>query len=488
MKKEQEKHIWENLLSCKRVNNLLEGSVESECRTEPRNHFERDCDRITFSYPFRRLQDKTQVIPLPTIDFVHSRLTHTLEVATVGRSFGKLLENYLFEKQIIDYDKFGDIPAIVRAACLAHDIGNPPFGHSGEDSISEYFSFTDGQYYLTKQYGGGMLDVVHEGYKYVPYKNVVSQIKCTDLKKFEGNANGFRILTRLNGSGLNLSCATLAAFTKYPRPSYVEGEIENERWVENRVSQKKYGFFYSERKIFEKVAEEVGLIKLKSTENYNCYARHPLAFLMEAADDICYRIIDVEDGYRIGRIPFSELEKLLLYIASKDERFNKKKYESISTEKIKLIYLRARAMNYLIFQTFDVFKNNYNQILSGEFDSELIKEIGDKESLNYFKQLKDIISKYVYNWDEVLLLETSGFQVLSGLCEEFVEALNICLDCPDDSISKRALKVYNLLPFEYKHFSDREELYHKYLKIADYVAGMSDSYALNLYRRIKGVN
>jgi len=484
--------IWESLISCRRLNDLKDGTTEESCRAEPRNPFERDCDRITYSYPFRRLQDKTQVIPLPVIDFVHTRLTHTLEVATVGRSLGRLLERYLLDKNVIKQEMIGDIPAILTAACLAHDIGNPPFGHSGEDSISEFFKFGDGSVFLSEVYGGDQKEITKEDGSIdidTTYTNNSFRIKCTDLKKFEGNANGFRILTKHNGTGLNLTAATLAAFTKYPRTSYLESETDNTNWAPERVSQKKYGVFYAEIEEFKLVAKECGLVELKNNAG-KCisYARHPLAFLLEAADDICYRIIDLEDGHRIGKIPFSEAEPILLSIARKDERHNESTYSKLPDEKQKIAFLRSKCINYLVFQCFDVFVKNYNEILVGKFDTELLDSISDQEAFKATGELKSLVKKYIYQWHDVLSLEATGFEVLAGLVSEYVNASNYCIDCPESTQSKRALKIYDLLPNQYCHINDEEERYSRYMKVVDYTSGMSDSFALNLYKRIKGVH
>ena len=219
--------IWKKLLSANRLKDAIKGKTTNEDNLDIRNSFERDCDRITYSYPFRRLQDKTQVIPLPIIDFVHTRLTHTLEVATVGRSLGKIVENFLIKQNDILENQRGQIPTIIYAACLAHDIGNPPFGHSGEDSISDYFRGKQG------------LKSIKENFQDTEMKNV----KICDLQNFEGNAMGFRLLTKYEDVGMNLTCAVLATFTKYPRQSFITGESEDTRWNDQRTSQKKYGIF-----------------------------------------------------------------------------------------------------------------------------------------------------------------------------------------------------------------------------------------------------
>lgn len=486
LSKNKEKNIWDKLLSCKRQSEILSGKSEKECIEEPRNHFERDCDRIIYSYPFRRLQDKTQVIPLPEVDFVHTRLTHSLEVSTVGRSLGRLLENDLLNRKIISSKKKGDIPAIVTAACLAHDIGNPPFGHSGENSISEYFKFEDGLNDLTREYGGESLSTDKNNLLEPIYKNNLSRIKCTDLKQFEGNANGFRILTRINDIGLNLTAATLGAFTKYTRISFIPGDSLKKRWSKG-VSQKKYGAFYAEKEIFLKLFKHLNLPVLYEDEHSIAFVRHPLAFLMEAADDICYRIIDLEDGHRIGKIPFKEAERSLIKIARKDNRYNNDDYKNLTNEKLKMTYLRSKCINYLTFQVFNAFMINYKEIILGKFDSDLLSKIIDRKAFLDTKNLKKIIDKYLYNWERVLSIEATGFEVLGGLITEFIKASNICLKCNRLTVKKRALKIYQLLPEQYKHKDDNEELYERYLKVIDYVAGMSDSFAINLYRKIKGI-
>lgn len=477
----EENQKWERLLSCRRINDILQGKQEQECKTEPRNPYERDCDRITYSYPFRRLQDKTQVIPLPVLDFVHTRLTHTLEVATVGRSLGRMLENFLLRRKVISDDKRGDIPAIVTAACLSHDIGNPPFGHSGEYSISEYFRFGDGSRDLDSDYPPDSLRDKESATYQIQTGN-----KKNDLCRFEGNAMGFRILTKHDGNGLNLTCATLGAFTKYPRPSFIHGETLNSRWDSNRVSQKKFGVFFSERDIFKRVAEELELVSLLTGGINFAFARHPLAFLMEAADDICYRIIDLEDGFRIERIPFVEAERYMLTIAQADERFNTSDYNSLTDEKKKFGYLRSRSINYLVHQCFDVFIENYDQILNGTFDKELLKGMHDKNALTATEEIYKLVKKYLYQWKDVLLLEATGFEVLSGLVSDFIEASKLCIGCDPSVRSKRAEKIFDILPEEFRH-TDNEDPYSRYLKVASYVSGMTDGYALSLFRKIRGI-
>ncbi len=476
-----EQYLWEKFLSCRRVNDIKENIEGRHCADDPRNHFQRDCDRITYSYPFRRLQDKTQVIPLPVLDFVHTRLTHSLEVATVGRSLGTMVEDFLTRKGALKKSSSGHIPSIVTAACLAHDIGNPPFGHAGESSISEYFHMGKGYTSLGRVYQEPIIDD-----STFRIKSVEEECKVRDLKCFEGNAMGFRLLTKSNQSSLNLTCATLATFTKYPRQSYITGEsLMEDRWSDG-VSQKKYGFFQEELEEFKIVAKEVGLKPLLTSGGNYAWLRHPLSFLMEAADDICYRIIDLEDGFRVQRIPFDEAQKALISIASLDSSFDNSYYQRIDGENEKFSYLRSKSINILIYKVFDSFVENYERIIEGSFDIELLKSIPDIGLQKSLSELKRIVEKYIYKWQDVLGLEAAGFEILGGLIEKYIEASDICLTCPPSVRSKHASKIFDLLPKEYQHIED-EECYTRYLKIASYVSGMTDTYAVNLYQKIKGI-
>ncbi|MEP5615461.1 MAG: dGTP triphosphohydrolase, partial [Flavobacteriaceae bacterium] len=267
---------WERLLSLKRF-----GDTHKRLRKEQeetRLGFEVDYDRIIFSSSFRGLQDKTQVIPLPISvgskkDFVHTRLTHSLEVSVVGRSLGRIagqriLAKHPYLSEIHGY-QFNDFGAIVAASALAHDIGNPPFGHSGEKAIGSYF-----------EQGNG-----------AKYKAYLSNEEFQDLADFEGNANGFKLLTESREGvpgGLRLSYATLGAFIKYPKASLPKKPSKH-------IADKKFGFFQSEKDFFMEVANEIGLVPNLKNKGIGFY-RHPLAYLVEAADDICYTIIDFEDG------------------------------------------------------------------------------------------------------------------------------------------------------------------------------------------------
>ncbi|WP_194767001.1 dGTP triphosphohydrolase [Tamlana sp. I1] len=442
---------WEQLLSLKRF-----GDTNKRLRKEQdenRIGFEVDYDRIIFSSEFRSLQDKTQVIPLSNTDFVHTRLTHSLEVSVVGRSLGrsvghKLLEKHPHLKNIHGYQA-NDFGAIVAAAALAHDIGNPPFGHSGEKAIGEFFINGKGKNFKAQ--------LTDKGYQ--------------DLCDFEGNANGFKILTESRAGrpgGIRLSYATLGAFTKYPKESLPKKPTKH-------IADKKYGFFQSEKDNFEDVANELGLIK-RSEKNIS-YSRHPLTFLVEAADDICYTIIDFEDGINLGLIQ----EEFALEYLSKIIRKNiiPEHYYALSTKKDRIGYLRALAIGTLINEAVDIFMANEEAILNGEFDCALL----DKSA--YDAQIKDVIKisiDNVYQSTEVIDKEIVGYGVINTLLDTYTSAVNNTFNNTASNYDKLILKG---LPDTLK--TDHEDLYTRLLSVCHYVSLLSDSKAILDYKKIKGL-
>jgi dGTPase len=414
---------WEQLLSLKR-----QGDTSKRLRIEQddtRLGFEVDYDRIIFSSAFRSLQDKTQVIPLSKTDFVHTRLTHSLEVSVVGRSIGrlvgkKIIEKYPHLKEIHGYH-MNDFGAIVAAAALAHDIGNPPFGHSGEKAIGEYFSIGKGQ----------------------QFKDKLTPKQWQDLIDFEGNANGFSVLTSsrpgIEGS-LRLSYATLGAFTKYPKESLPKKPTKN-------ISDKKYGFFQQDKDFFKEVATELGMISNKSGEDIG-YERHPLAFLVEAADDICYTIIDFEDGINLGLV--SEDFALEYLIKLVKDTIDANKYQTLTTKEDRISYLRALAIGNLINDAVRVFIENEEAILQGKFHFALT----DKSK--YKAQMDDIIKlsvKNIYQSREVIEKELSGYQIINTLLDKFITAFNNNHEGKATNYDKLLLKI---LPE--KHHLEKENL------------------------------
>jgi dGTPase len=441
---------WEQLLSLKRF-----GDTKKRPRAEQdetRLGFEVDFDRIIFSEAFRSLQDKTQVIPLSETDFVHTRLTHSLEVSVVGRTLGRRAGRALLEKypnlKALGYT-FNDFGAIVAAASVMHDIGNPPFGHSGEKAIGEYFKTGNG----------------------LKYKDQLTEKEYQDVIDFEGNANGFKILTEsregING-GLRLSYATLGAFMKYPKESLPKKPTKH-------IADKKYGFFQSEKEAFLDLAEDLGLLKKSQTEDVGYY-RHPLAYLVEAADDICYTIIDFEDGINLGLI---EEEFALEYLKNLvKDTLNVSKYSSLKFKKDRVSYLRALAISTLINEAVAIFLDNEEKILKGEFDKSLL------DKCKYEAQINDILKlsrSKIYKSIEVVEKEVAGYKIIADLLDVFVTALNNDQNGTPTNYDKLLL---NLLPKEFKVAS--ESVYERIMAICTYVSRMSDSYAIRIHKKIQG--
>ena len=442
---------WEQLLSLKR-----QGDTSKRLRIEQddtRLGFEVDYDRIIFSSAFRSLQDKTQVIPLSKTDFVHTRLTHSLEVSVVGRSIGrlvgkKIIEKYPHLKEVHGFQA-NDFGAIVAAASLAHDIGNPPFGHSGEKAIGEYFSIGKGQ----------------------QYKDQLSDKEWQDLVDFEGNANGFSVLTASRPGiegGLRISYATLGAFMKYPKESLPKKPTQN-------IADKKYGFFQSDAVFFQDVASELGMIPNKDGSDIG-FERHPLAYLVEAADDICYTIIDFEDGINLGLV--SEDFALEYLIKLVKDSIDSSKYNTLTTKEDRISYLRALAIGSLINDAVKVFVENEEAILDGRFPYALTHKS------KYKVQMDDIIKlsvKNIYQSREVIEKEIVGYQIIQTLLDKFITAFNNKFDGNSSNYDKLLLKM---LPE--KFWEEKDDLYSRLLHICHYVSLLTDGNALELYETING--
>ncbi|WP_048331414.1 deoxyguanosinetriphosphate triphosphohydrolase [Bizionia psychrotolerans] len=444
---------WEQLLSLKRF-----GDTNKRLRKEQdetRLGFEVDYDRIIFSSEFRSLQDKTQVIPLSQTDFVHTRLTHSLEVSVVGRTLGRLVGKQLIEKyphlQNIHGYQPNDFGAIVAAAALAHDIGNPPFGHSGEKAIGEFFKSGSGQV----------------------FKSELTDKEYQDLCDFEGNANGFKILTESRigrEGGLRLSYSTLGAFAKYPKESLPKKPTMH-------IADKKYGFFQGDKTAFDDVAKELGLISRGSDDNIS-YARHPLTFLVEAADDICYTIIDFEDGINLGLIQEEFALEYLINLVR--DSIQTKKYHQLSTTQDRISYLRALAINTLINEAVSVFIENEEAILNDDFKIALL----DKSK--YEAQITDIINisvKNVYQSKEVVEKEIMGYRVINTLLETYVSAVN---NAYNGNASNYDNLILNTLSGSINIQEDL--IYKRLLNVCNYVASLSDSRAILIYKKIKGMS
>lgn len=397
------------------------------------------------------MQDKTQVFPLAESDYVRTRLTHSIEASSVGRSLGTLVGDFVKKREALpSLPLAADFGNVVAAACLAHDIGNPPFGHAGENAIRNWFENAGARFL--------------EG---------LSADQASDFIKFEGNAQGFRLLTRLQNpsrqGGLQLTHAMLGVFSKYPRLSHIPA-LELSR----KVSEKKFGIFAADLESFEAVAKELGLI----SNQPGAWNRHPLAFLMEAADDICYHIIDLEDGHRVGRVSFKQTEDLLEPIAFADPQNPMgPSYTDIDDEKGKVEYLRALSINQMIYAVVDVFKGNYDAVMRGAFEESLVSKC---KYVDPMRRIKEVSLRSIYTAPHVVQIEAAGFEILGGLLDKIVPAL---VKDPADRSDAEA-KLLQLLPSQYKKGGSR---YERLLAATDYLSGMTDSYALRLFRRLRGI-
>lgn len=444
---------WEQLLSLRK-----QGDQHKRLRREQdetRLGFEVDYDRIVFSSSFRSLQDKTQVIPLSETDFVHTRLTHSLEVSVVGRSLGREVGKAVLKKypdlETHHGYKINDFGAIVAAASIAHDIGNPPFGHSGESALGDYFKHGEGK----------------------RFQSEVNSQAFQDLCTFEGNANGFKLLTESkNGTvgGLRLSYATLAAFTKYPKASLPHRPTKH-------IGDKKYGFFQAEENFFHEVASEVGLEPVKDVGAQR-YHRHPLAYLVEAADDICYTIIDFEDGINLGLIPEDLALEYLSKIISK--RILPEKYAELKTTQNRIAYLRSLAIGELISEAVSLFMLHEEAILAGEFYTDLLSES------KYKAQIKDIIEvsvSHIYKSQEVMDKEIAGYKILTTMLHDFTTAIEHQLS--DNATNFDSLIIANFLShLDFENMSTEKWL----IEVSSHIASMTDSEALRTYKKLNGNN
>lgn len=433
---------WKTLLSTQR-------EFREYKKSDIRNAFQRDYDRIIFSNIFRRLQNKTQVFPLPGSKMVHNRLTHSLEVASVGRSIARIVSKSLSDKFGNDIlDEIYDIDTVVSSACLAHDLGNPPFGHSGEETISCYFKEGPGRDLMDK----------------------MPEYQWSDLVSFEGNANAFRQLThqfagRRQG-GMSLTYATLATLIKYPYPSY------------NKNNRKKYNIFHSEIDTFKKVMDGCGIMCID--EENLIYSRHPLSFMMEAADDICYLILDMEDAHKRGIVATHTIDDFFTSFFKEDEEwfFKRKKevYETVTDNNERMAFLRAMVINKLVDCVAKVFIDNYYIIMEGKFEKSLISHLPDFEK-NALEKCRSFSLKNIYKHPSVVKIELTGFNIIGSLVDEFVQAAIY----PEKTYNK---KLLSLIPEQFKN--DKEDLYSRIQVVLDYISNMTDLYALQLYKDLRG--
>ena len=453
---------WNNIFTQERYGT---STITSDSRSE----FQRDFDRLIFNSGFRRMQNKTQIFPLPGVAQVHNRLTHSLEVASVGRSLGKMVGDYIvdtFKSELNNEHRvfyLHEMPHVIAAACLAHDIGNPPFGHSGEKAISKYFNDNK--------------DSIIESRNRL--RDYFDSIYWEELLNFEGNANGLRYLTHsFNGKtpgGLRLTYTTLAATLKYP--CAVNAIDKNLKY------RSKFNFFQHERKIFNTICRKTNMIQV--SENPLTFKRHPFVYLTEAADDICYKLIDIEDAQRLKIVDSNKVIGYMLKLIRCLKVHNYSKVEE-SISRIDDIndivsYLRAKCINALTVICADRFKTNIHEIINGTYNDDLISLINTQ--CTEMQDISKLTENEIYNHPKVMKIEVAGYKILYDLLELFIPAVL------KESPSHLDKKLIRIIP---KQFMYDEQLinvsyYEKVFSVLDFLSGMTDAYALNLYKELKGI-
>ena len=439
---------WKQLISNKRFGQEHKHAERHDDRSE----FKRDYDRLIFSSAFRRLQNKTQVFPLPGSIFVHNRLTHSLEVASVGMSIGNDISRRVIQKRTeLKETLVEELGTIVSAACLAHDLGNPPFGHSGEKAIQTFFSEGPGQ----------------------KIKSMVSSEFWDDITHFEGNANAFRILThRFKGrrqGGFVMTYSMLASIVKYPFASSLAG------------NHGKFGFFASEAESYRKIADELGIFCKSAPGEPLKYARHPLVYMVEAADDICYEIMDIEDSHKLKILSFAETEHLLLSFFDEDIQQKIRQRiidEELTDENEKVVYMRASVIGKLENECVAAFLAHEEEILAGTFEGSLIDHISERQKKAY-KECEKISYSKIYQSKPVLDIELSGYKIMATLMEVFVEAAVNPSRFNSKQLLRRVSSQYDI---------ENENLEERIMAVIDYISGMTDIYALDIYQKINGIS
>ena len=439
---------WQQLISNKRFGQEKRHAFRHDDRSE----FKRDSDRLIYSAPFRRLQNKTQVFPLPGSVFVHNRLTHSLEVSSLGKSLGDDVAKRLIEKRPeLRGTLFEEIGTIVQTAGLAHDLGNPPFGHSGEKAIQTFFTEGEGQ----------------------ALKGRVSDRFWNDITHFEGNANAFRLLThRFNGrreGGFVMTYSTLASIVKYPLASSLAGE------------HGKFGFFTSEEADYQRIANELGILRKSSEGEPLRFARHPLVYLMEAADDICYEIMDLEDSHKLKIISYEETRELLLSFFDEKTRthiLERIEEEGVTDENEQVVYLRACVVGALESECVKAFVEHEEEILEGLFEGSLIKHISDLPRQAY-KHCQEVSKKKIYQSKLVLDVELSGYKIMETLMQNLIEAAVLPEKFHSQQLIKRFSSQYDI---------QSDDLETRIMAVIDYISGMTDIYSLDIYQKICGIS
>lgn len=441
---------WNKLISNKRF-----GQEDAHPRRhDDRSEFKRDYDRLIFSSPFRRMQNKTQVFPLPGSVFVHNRLTHSLEVASVGQSLANdVAQEVIMKRPELAETLFPEIGTIVATACLAHDLGNPPFGHSGEKAIQTFFSEGAGQ----------------------KIKDKVSTEFWQDITHFEGNSNAFRLLThRFKGrrqGGFVMTYSALAAMVKYPYSSAYIGATDHN----------KFGFFDSESTYFAKIAEDLGLLRQYRQGQPLRYARHPLVYIVEAADDICYEIMDIEDAFKLRLLTYDETSNLLLSFFDEKTRNQimlRIIEEGITDDHEKIVYIRARVIGVLERECAAAFVRNEQEILNGMFDMPLVEAMTEQVR-NAYHECQEVSFGKIYHSKPVVDIEMAGYKIMATLMEQFTEAAVHPDKFYSQQLIKRVSSQYDI---------DSADLQTRIAAVIDYISGMTDVYALDVFEKINGLS
>ena len=440
---------WKQLISNKRLGQESRHAIRHDDRSE----FKRDYDRLIFSAPFRRMQNKTQVFPLPGSIFVHNRLTHSLEVASVGMSLGNDVAHCVMKTRPELADTlFTQIGTIVSTACLAHDMGNPPFGHSGEKAIQTFFTEGKGAY----------------------LKDRLSPELWNDITHFEGNANAFRLLAhRFKGrrdGGFVMTYTTLASIVKYPFASALAEKGHG-----------KFGFFSTEADIFCRIADDLGIIRKSADGCHAEYARHPLVYLVEAADDICYEIMDIEDAHKLKIVTYEETKRLFLDFfdeMGQNHIMQRIHDEEITDDNEKVIYMRACVINALERACVDAFMRHEDEIMKGEFSGSLIDSIDDR-LVKAYRNCTELSKKRIYKSKPVLDVELSGFKIMDSLMEVMTEAAVNPQRFYSRQLISRVSSQYDI---------SAPDLETRIMAVIDYISGMTDVYALDIYQKINGIS
>ena len=440
---------WKQLISNKRLGQEQRHTERHDDRSE----FKRDYDRLIFSAPFRRLQNKTQVFPLPGSVFVHNRLTHSLEVASVGMSLGNDVAQRLIEQRHPELrgTLFEEIGQIVSTACLAHDLGNPPFGHSGEKAIQTFFTEGPGR----------------------ALRQQVSPAFWDDITHFEGNANAFRLLThQFKGrrpGGFVMCYSTIASIVKYP-------------FASSAASKKgKFGFFQSEQDTYKRIADEMGIICVSKPGEPLRYVRHPLVYLVEAADDICYEIMDLEDAHKLKIITFEQTQRLMLDFFDEETQqhiMQRIESEQLTDKNEQIVYLRACVIGKLENECVNTFIEHEAEILGGTFTGSLVDHISPLQREAY-RRCAEFSVQYIYRSRPVLDVELSGYKIMETLMQQMVEAVMH----PDRYYSQQLIGRVSS-----QYHIDDPDLEVRLMAVIDYISGMTDVYALDVYQKINGIS